>query len=210
MKNLLVFLIASTQVFAGLVEFSGTPKSVTASGVTAQVFPEAVLQAGDQKINLKLSGFGIRKKPILFTKVNVYLAASYLDDLSQVKASQPFESIKDTKARVMQLTFLRNLSGAEIRASMEEALILNNVDVNSPAFQTLFGNFTFDIKPGQTMTVAMYNKGGNLEGVTIEVPATRFSVEGNFVGLDLWKGWFGAPVDDGIKDLQPQLLTNTK
>ena len=90
---------------------------------------------------------------------------------------------------------------------MEEALILNNVDVSSEAFQTLFNQFTFDLNPGQTLTVVTFNKGGNLENVTIEVPAASFSAEGNFLGLDLWKGWFGAPVDDGMKALQPELLT---
>ena len=207
MKNLLFVFIASTQLYAGIAEFVGTPKTVTASGVTAQVFPEAVLNTGDQKINLKLTGFGIRKKPVLFTKVNVYVAASYLDDVSKVNLEQPLASVKDAKARVMQLTFLRNLSGAEVRQSMEEALILNEVDVNSTAFQTLFNSFNFDISAGQTTTVVTFNKGGNLENVTIEVPSTRFSTEGNFVGFDLWKGWFGIPADDGLKDLQPQLLT---
>lgn len=208
MKNLFFVLIASTQLYAGIAEFAGTPKSVTASGVTVQVFPEAALNTGEQKINLKLTGFGIRKKPVFFTKVNVYVAASYLDDVSKVNLEQPLASIKDAKARVMQLTFLRNLSGAEIRQSMEEALILNDVDVNSAAFQTFFNSFNFDISAGQVMTVATFNKGGNLENVTIEVPTTRFSTEGNFVGLDLWKGWFGIPADDGLKELQPQLLTN--
>ena len=209
MKNWLFILVACTQVSAGIVEFKGTPKTITASGTTVKVLPEAIIKDGAD-FNTKLSGFGIRKKTVFFVNVNVYVAASYMDDLSNVQKESPLESIKNTKARVMQLTFLRSLSGAELSAAMQESLTIkgNDVDITSAAFQNLFNEFNFDLNAGDSITLAMYNKGGNLEKVLIEVPEKKFSQEANFFGLDLWKGWFGVPVDSGMKELQPQLLSN--
>lgn len=210
MKYSFLFFFLSVPLFASLVQFSGTPKTVTASGFKVSIFPEAQVQTGELSRPVKLSGFGIKRKMIFFTKVNVYVAASYLDDLSQINAEKPLDSVKDAKVRVMRLFLLRNLTGAELQNGMEEALVLNNVDINAVPFQNLFKAFQSDFKAGQVATLLSWNLGNDLEKVVVEVPKFKdrdFSEEAKWMGFDIWKGWFGIPVDAELKTLQKELLS---
>lgn len=210
MRNIFFALLVSAQVFAGIVEFQGAPKISAVSGTSVKVFPETTVKTENGDVKLKLSGFGTRKKDVFGISVNVYVAASYLEDLSQVNVEKPLESIQTSKVRVLQLTLVRNVSGADLRASLEEALIVNGVDINSAAFQNFFNGFNFSLKTGESATLIMYAKEGNVEKVVVEVPGKQFSEEAKFLGLDLWKVWFGKidKNDKGLKELQTKLLSN--
>ncbi len=213
MKNLFLALVVSMQLFAGDIEFKGEAKSVKISGTEVKVFPEAVLKTGDKELKVKLTGHATRVKDIpILGKRNVYQIASYMDDLSNVNPEKPLDSLKDTKARVLQLTMLMSMTGGQMRGSLEDSLKANEVDITTTAFKDLFAKFKFSLDAGDTATIMMFTKEGNVEKVLIEVNNSNpiaFSQEAKFLGFDLWKAWFGAKFvkgDDGVKNLQPKLL----
>lgn len=209
MKNLITvvsFFTALNLVAAPVAEYSGTPKFISASGKKVAVYPEAKTKiAGEPEVALKLSGAGIRVKSFLFIPANVYVASSYVADPKVFEGKAPIEGIKASPVRILKLTMLRSLTGADVRKSFEEALKYNDVDVNSTAIANVFAQFTDDANPGDTYTLVAYPK-GSLERLTVEMPTKLVNEEGKDLGVDFFKVWFGKPIDDGIADLQKELI----
>jgi hypothetical protein len=199
-------LCMGSTVFGSVVEMKGQAKDVTVSGKVYKVSPEATLNTHNGPVNLKLTGYGVRQKSVAFVRVNVYLATSYIDVDTQMSPSNPIESIKDSKGRVIVLDMLRAMSAADIRSAFEEALDLNGVDVNAKAVQAVFSKFTGDLKEGNRIILASYPGERASESLIIELPGkSAIQESGNFLGLDFWKIWFGEPVDKLMGDLRSKL-----
>jgi len=189
-----------------IVEMKGVAKAVNVSGKVYKVNPEATLNTANGPVHLKLTGYGVRQKSVAFVRVNVYLATSYIDVDTQLSTSNPIESMKDSKGRVIALDMLRAMSAADIRSAFEEALDLNGVDVNAKAIQAVFSKFTGDLKEGNRIILASYPRENSSENLIIELPGMNTIQEtGNLLGLDFWKIWFGEPIDKLMGELKAKL-----
>lgn len=191
---------------ASAVEFTGTATVKTIAGINVQVFPTANVTVDEATIPVRLSGSGVRKKLVLFFTVDVYAATSYVEDPAQLQAANPMEGIRGSRAKVLQLTMLRNMSGADIRTAFEEALDLNAVDLNNPAVRSVLGRFNMEARPGDIFTVAGFTKANGEQGVEIKFPSTTTQDSGTGLADDFWKVWFGTPIDDEMLTLQRALI----
>ncbi len=202
MKTWLAILLVSSFAHASMVEFSG-PIVKTVSGVAVPQDAKVKLPSGD--VSLKLSGAGIRWKVKLLLKFNVYVASSYVTDVTTLrKASSPSEGIRQQKLKVLRLNMLRALSAAEIRQSFEEALITNGVDVDAEAVQSIFNQWSSGVKAGDPITMIGYEENGQ-DKIAIEVLGKTITATAKNVSFDFWKIWFGKG-DAGIMALQKELV----
>lgn len=202
----LVFLV-SYSAFGALAEFQGTPKPITASGVTVNIYPEAKVKVGSGELTLKVTGAGVRKKAVVGpVKVNVYVIGSWVDAPEKL-TPDPIEYFKTSQGKLLQMTFLRDISGLDLRTSFQESLEANNVDVNSTAIQNLLTKFTFDVKAGQTgVMLAELNATGTVEKIRVELADKAFEESDKELGTNLWRIWFGMPIDAEMELLKKALL----
>jgi hypothetical protein len=200
--NIFSMLFAVSSFSLAAVEFTGAPQQVSVSGITIPVYPTAKVDGEE----LKLTGYGTRAKQIfLGLKANVYVAASY--STQPLESTNPMESVKAAKAKVIQLTFVRNLTSDEIRTSFEEALDKNGVDLNATPIQNIFAQFAFSLKAGQTVTLTgTQNATGSMEKLVIEVPGKTAQEEGKELATDFWRIWLGIPVDAEMGELKKALV----
>lgn len=192
--------------WGSVVELTGTPTLIDVAGSEMQVYPQASLTTSNGVVPLKLTGYGIRQKSVAFAKVNVYLATSYVDENISVSPENPIDSLKNAKGRVIILDLLRTMTGQEIRTAFEEALDVNQVDVNAPEVQSLLSQFDGDLYSGDRIVVSSYPNERGIENLIIELPKKNLSESGNLLGLDFWKIWFGEPVDELMAELQSKLI----
>ncbi len=155
---------------------------------------------------LLLTGSGKRVKKIVFVKLNVYVAAHYLDPTVKLTATDPMAGIRSAKAKAIQLTFLRDVDSGKIRNSFTDALKKNSVDMESPVMKLAMSKLTFDMKEKQTLTLVGVQKDANTEVLHFESPSGTFSVEGPGVASQFWQIWFGEPEDGGLEKLKTALI----
>lgn len=191
----------SLNVQAAMIEGIGTPK-VTIEGVP--VFSEARVPSAPGK-TLKLTGAGVRKKKIVLVKVDVYVAAHYLDPAVTWDAKNPMDAISKANVKVMELSFLRDVDSKKIREAFLSSLSTNKVDVESVAVKEVFGKLTFDIKDKQKLVLVGQGTGAN-ESLSFETPTGRHTVKGPSVASNFWRIWFGIPDDGGLEDLKEKLV----
>lgn len=191
----LVFLLSSV-VWGANLTFVGTPlKIVHASGIDVPVYAHVATD----KMKLNLTGHGIREKTILIASVNVYYAASYMDQ----------KQLEKSKTRALVLTFLRDLNSDKIRSSFTDALKENEVDVETEAMQKLFAMMAFDVKKGSQVRF-IGTLGDASDTLLIELPGQTIKTEGPKLAENFWKIWFGKPADSGLKDLKELLSADLK
>ncbi len=194
MKLFIALLLAGSiaQAADSLVKFEGKSKKL--SGV--EVFSEAKISVGEgeekKELTLKKSGEGIRKKTkAAVITVDVYVAASYVDDvLSLQRAKDPITGLSGQKAKVLRLTMLRGLTAAEIIESFEGSLDMNGVDLKADEVKAVFAQWNSAVKAGDTITLIGYpTKDG--DQLFIEVGGKTISSKGKDLSLNFWKIWFG-------------------
>jgi len=213
--SLLVLLVVSHIYAASLVEFSGNPtelkdagKSMTDTGRVVKVFPVASITRGKDKMDLKMSGAGIRWKTVAIMDINVYAAANYLDPSVNLNKQNPIESVANSKGKVMHLTFFRSLTSKEIGDALKAALEKNGVDLNAPHLKNFFGEFEFSLSPGESMTLIGTKLPNGDEELVLEAPGKVIKGQGKNMATDVWKGYLGTPVDKGLEDLKNKLVGN--
>ncbi|NBV51373.1 hypothetical protein EBR03_08510 [bacterium] len=213
-KLALVLLALTFQVFAAsLVEFSGAPtelkdtgKSMTDTGRIVKVFPKAAMAVGKNKMDLVLTGAGVRWKTVAIMDVNVYAAASYLDAGTKLNIEKPMESVEAAKAKVIQMTFFRSLTSKEIGDALQAALEKNGVDLKAKHLKDFFGQFEFSVSPGETITLIGTKLSNGDEELVLEAPGKMIKGQGKNLATDVWKGYLGEPVDKGLEDLKKKLI----
>lgn len=213
--SLAVLLIVSSSYAASLVDFSGsatelkdTGKSMTDTGRVVKVLSNAAILKGKDKLELKLTGAGIRWKTVAIMDVNVYAAANYLDPNLKMNPQNPMESVAASKGKVMHMTFFRSLTSKEIGDALKAALEKNGVDVNVPHLKSFFGQFEFSLSPGDSMTLIGTKLPNGEEELVLEAPGKVIKGQGKSMATDLWKGYLGNPVDKGLEDLKTKLIGN--
>lgn len=211
--SLLLIAVSFPLFAASLVEFSGTPidlkdagKSMTDTGRVVKVYPVANLKSGKDKLELKITGAGVRWKTVAIMDVNVYAAANYLDSALKVNVQNPIETVAASKAKVMQMTFFRSLTSKEIGDALKTALEKNGVDLKLPHLKMFFDQFEFSVSPGETMTLVGTKLPNGDEELIIEAPGKVIKGQGKNMATDIWKGYLGTPVDKGLEDLKSKLI----
>lgn len=175
-------------------------RSETLSDVKIPVSSEVKLDLFDPPMSLKLTGAGIREKRVLVFPVNVYYLESY--------ATDP-KSIENSKAKVLKMTLLRDLSSGDIKKSFSERLKANGIDPNLKAFQNIFAEMPEKIKKGDIFYFIATQEGGN-QSLSIEFPSKNFSVKDPQIASQFWKIWFGKTDDDHELDrLKSELKKNS-
>lgn len=202
--------------FAGiadsLVDYSGpqteladSGKSLTDSGRKVKVFGLATLTNGKSKMPLKLTGSGVRWKTVAIMDVNVYAAAHYLDASTHMNPSNPLEAVAASNGKVLQMTFFRSLTSKEIGEALKSALEKNGVDLKAPHLKDFFSQFEFAVSPGETLTLIGIKGANGEEEVIAEAPGKVIRGKGKNIATDIWKGYFGTPIDKGLEDLKKKL-----
>lgn len=204
-----IICLISWPIFGSVIRFLGDPDpelEIKVGQITVPVYREAELTVGDPAVihHLYLTGAGIRAKRILFSKVNVYTAANYIDN-PPISQDQPLDTLQNTKAKAMYLTALRDLTADQIRSSFEEALDVNGVDLTEPSMADLIAELTFDLPIESNGTIVGYT---NYEGdhVLIEAPDREIYKVGPDLSFNFWRVWFGIPVDEGMARLKEKLV----
>jgi len=119
----------------------------------------------------------------------------------------PIEGLKKSEAKLLQMTFLRDISGLDLKTSFHDSLKANGVDVNKTSIQNLLSNFTFDLKAGQTGTMLAELSGtGGMEKLRVEIADKAFEESDNELGTDIWRIWFGKVTDADLEVLKKALL----
>ncbi|MBI4403220.1 MAG: hypothetical protein HY537_03625 [Deltaproteobacteria bacterium] len=191
---------------ASAVEFQGTPQVVSASGIDVKIYPQAMIHAGEVNYPVKLSGYGIRTKSVLFLDANIYMVASYVDDPALMQPLNLLQGIRLSKGKVLQLTMLRSLTGEQVSKSLEDALRINGVDVSSGPVKNVLSQFSVALPAGHSALLIGFPKADAVETLAIEFLGKDIKEEGKSLALDFWRVWFGTPVDGGIKKLQAELV----
>ena len=206
-----VLALASLPALAGIVQFSGQPRYVSINNYSVPVYPEALTMApptgpATDGYKLALTGFGIYVKKIAFIKVNVYVAAHYIEVGHSMLAADPLKSVVESPAEVIQMTLGRSVSADETVSAFEDGLTTNHVDLDSPAIRHILEEIDFDTAPQDNVTILTLPGSGGSESVTIETRAKTIFAEQENLGLDMWRIWFGIPMDWGIAQLKPKLI----
>lgn len=213
--SLSILLLVSPIYAASLVEFKGasselkdTGKSMTDTGRVVKVFSDASIVKGKEKMDLKLTGAGIRWKTVAIMDVNVYAAANYVDAGLKMNAKNPVETVGASKGKVMHMTFFRSLTSKEIGEALQAALEKNGVDLKSTHMKTFFGQFEFSLSPGESMTLIGTKLPNGDEELVLEAPGKVIKGQGKNMATDVWKGYLGTAVDKGLEDLKTKLIGN--
>jgi hypothetical protein len=180
---------------------------VSAGEYDVPVHPEALLTQGDWRFEMFLTGYGVRKKRVVFIDVDVYFSAHYLTKPARSISADPISHIRNSQAECLILTILRDLSGDDIKNSLRQSLQLNNIDPNRAEFVSIFDQLGRGARSGEQILLLSYTHPdtGN-DSVYAVMPDGAREVTGRDIGLWLWHVWFGIPVDDWMRVLKSQLV----
>lgn len=199
--------IWGTWAFAAplLVE-TGQPVSVLQeNGVRVPVHNEATLTLAGADYSLYLTGAGLRKKRLGFANVSGYFALSYTDNPQGIDVQDPLGSVKQSRAKAVALVAVRLLTSYQVRNEIEDALLANNVDTEEADVDAILSRLNFNIPKGTRVVVASLQK-GSVEGVWVEFPQDTLMSEGPDLAQRFWSGWFGIPLDAGMRELKESLM----
>ena len=113
------------------------------------------------------------------------------------------------KTAVVQLTFLRDVEADKVQVSFRDALVANNIDINSAEVTKLFSFMVAggEAKNGKTMTFVTNKNPDGTETLYFEdTNGTVNSVVGKDLTKNIFSMWLGVPADDGLKKLKEELL----
>lgn len=206
-KFAMILTLAASVSFADLLtkELSGKENS----GV--KLSKAASVKVDQYNVNLTQVGAGLRTKKVLVTNVKVYTAELFVSEPHVVvkKEAELLSSVASSKTAVVQLTFLRDVEADKVQVSFRDALVANNIDINSAEVTKLFSYMVAggEAKNGKTMTFITNKNSDGTE--TLYFEDTNGAVN-SVVGKDLTKNifsmWLGVPADDGLKKLKEELL----
>lgn len=132
----LVFLMFfSAQLFAANIVGTNIPDTITLN-----------------KVNLKLNGYGIRKKWF----IKVYIASLYTTN--KIKSYQ--DALKDSSEKIIRLDFLHNVDKSKVTESLKEAFVNITPDIpDSDAGKKFFAQFNTNFQVGDVLELALLPDG---------------------------------------------------
>ncbi len=140
---------------------------------------------------LVLNGMGLRKKVVF----NVYVASLYLEK----KNSNYMEVIKSRENKVVELSFLRSVSGKTIADAIEESFRKNSPDFKALAERLeVFKSYIPDLKK-RDLVRFVFNRNETLE--VFYNGAKKGEIKGPDFCETLLNVWLGEkPADEGLKN----------
>lgn len=194
---------------ASVVEPVGSPAfTLSGNGIDVPVYRELLLRLGESEEprRVHLTGAGVRVKKVFLFQEKAYVAASYLGTEGGFGGAEPLGVIRDTEIEVVRITTLRDLSAEQIRTSFEDALDVNGVDLEKPELRRVLDRMNQSLAAGENETVVSLKLPDGSERVYIEYPRAVIDERGEDLGLDIWRCWFGVPLDEGLAALKEKLL----
>ena len=174
------------------------------------IYPTAsVTLPNGETVDFQLSGKGLRKKWLGIVKVNAYIGIHYLDNPTVLNAQDPIGSLGHARRRLMVLHMLQNVSPEDIRSEFDDALDVNGVNLNSPEMTSLREKTTYSLKSGERAYIVGYESNkDNFENIMVYAQGKLITERGTTLVTDVWKTWFGIPVDEEMAALKSSLLSN--
>ncbi len=207
LSTLISFTLVASVSFADLLTKELSGKDL--SGI--KLSKAASVKVDQYNVNLTQVAAGLRTKKVLVANVKVYTAELFVSESQAVVKTDLdlLKTVANVKTAAMQLTFLRNVEADKVQVSFRDALVANNVDINTPEIVKLFELMIAggEAKNQKTMTFVT-NK--NTDGTeTLYFEDTNGKV-GTVTGKDLTKNifsmWLGVSADDGLKKLKEEML----
>ena len=209
----LFFLLSLVPVKGIPFHFEGNPASAEKkgiSGVTVSLVRSGNLQLEapvPKKVKMRLTGFGVRSRQILFLRPNIYFIQSYIEQ------SAPHPQTLSDWARIryayLRLTLVRSVTHSQMTSSFEKGFEVNGwTKSNLPVMTTFLQGFDFDLsKASELEFVAIRNSRGLPQQIVFsQGNGKSWDVRGEKIADALWSIWFGKPVDNQMEELQKQLL----
>ncbi|MBK8205103.1 MAG: chalcone isomerase family protein [Bdellovibrionales bacterium] len=194
---------------AGVLQLDGQIREI--EGVTISKGAEA--QLGSNRYALTTVGAGLRKKKVGLFSVKVYVAQILVSDPAKFvhNLDQALASLDGMRAVALRMNFLRDVEVEKIRASYQESLLRNGIDISKPEVRT-FLEAVEDGGPATTkrdMIVAGHRLPDRSEQIVYENSADQsVSINGTsgFV-KSIFSIWLGQTTDSELEALRTLLIT---
>ena len=128
-KSIVSLTLIASVSFADILtkELSGKENS----GV--KLSKAASVKVDQYNVNLTQVAAGLRTKKVLIANVKVYTAEVFVSEPQTVVKTDAdlLTSVAQSKTAVVQLTFLRDVEADKVQVSFRDALVANNIDINS-------------------------------------------------------------------------------
>lgn len=215
LKNVVGFLIVGLVVQAPLalggqapVTYIGDPTNYTVGSQTVQVYPGALVTLPSGEVRQVLfSGKGTRQKFVAVAKVNVYAILHYLDEPSALNSQDPIGSLSGTQTRMLMLQMMQNLSASDMRSGFEDALDVNDIDINATEIRSLLKQIDFSVNVGDKIFLIGYKSQADaFENLYVYTEKKTIFEKSPSLVTDFWKIWFGVPVDKEMAVCKGDLL----
>jgi len=205
-----VMQIQSFKVLPSLVLLS-LATSLTATEPVKPATPAGTVTAPAPATTLSLVGEGIRQKKVFIISVNVYKAQFLVSDkamfVSSLATMSPLDALAKMETAELRMSFMRDVSPAQIKESFGDALDANKVNRQSPNMAAFLKKVeespAFD--KGKSVTINANLKTGNLRYIDTAGKATNMKVSAQDI-RDLFSIWLGNPADGGLETLKKALL----
>lgn len=200
------FLFASSLFSMTLVPSGASKQTILEVPIYSEM--QASLPWEGKKVPFYLTGAGVRTKKVVLLKVDVYVAASYLDQKGGISKQNPMQTISQSRGKAMVLTFLRDIDKEKIRETFTEALLNNDVDIQLPEVKKFLTGVQFDIKEKDQWVFLGYRMPEGSEMLLLETPKGKIEGKGKNLATQFWKMWFQKPIDNGVESLKEKLLNS--
>lgn len=194
---------------AGILQLDGESREI--EGVTISKGAEA--QLSSNRYSLTTVGAGLRKKKVGIFSVKVYVAQLLASDPAKFVRSldQALTSLDGIKAVALRMSFLRDVEVEKIRASYQESLVKNGVDLTKPEINT-FLEAVEDGGPAtarRDMIVAGHRLPDGSEQIVYENSAGQSVFINGTAGFvkSIFSIWLGQTTDSELEALRNLLIT---
>lgn len=211
MKSMLALvagILISSSSYAALLTYEGKGPTVEKVALSEK----ATAQIEGESVTLTSIGSGLRAKKVVFVNVKVYVGQIFVSSPQTFKKNEAeaLGSLKDQKAVLVQMHFLRNVDAENVRKSFNEALLANGVSIEDSAVKQFLESVSKggEAKEGKTLTVLGSKLPDGQEMIIYETTEGNISqIKGaaGFIGK-IFSIWLGKSTDDGIAQLKKSML----
>lgn len=210
MKKCLISIVALIlPMTSNAVMLKATRGTVMIQGV--RIARSATVSSEGRVYKLRLAGAGLRSRQVAFLEFGVYVAEVFMDEPENFVKTQggALPSLDRQKAIAIRFTFLRDVTGKEMRDAFTEGLAYNGVYYKSgPVRELLNAMERGEVKQGSTVNILAERLANGMEQISFENGQRRVAAVRGEPGLvrAIFSIWFGRVRDPGIRALRDQIL----